>query len=164
MTKGSDAEAKEFQEFVEKEKIFDFVRLTAARLDEENLDLWFEMFAPVSSYQIATSSPEIETDMSWWNSNQDELKKIITEVPEHVRDRAKRLHLLTPISAEINENRASVLTHFSIFRTDTDGRSSLYVTGRYNDEILKINGDWYYETHNVKLDTRILEPFTHLPL
>lgn len=164
MTKIDASETKELQEFVQKEKIFNFVRLTAARLDEEALDLWLQMFAPISSYQIATSSPEIGTDMSWWNSNQDELKKIITEVSDHVRDRAKRLHLLTPISAEINDDHASVLTHFTIFRTETDGRSSLYLTGRYNDELLKINGEWYYETHNVKLDTRILEPFTHLPL
>ena len=91
MTKASDLEAKEFQEFVEKEKIFDFVRLTAARLDEEDLDHWFEMFAPVSSYQITTSSPEIETNMSWWNSNQDELKRLAGAEDEIGQDLVDKL-------------------------------------------------------------------------
>ena len=158
------AEANKLHEFIQRGAIFDFIRLTAARLDDESLDLWLEMFASESTYEIATSSPEIGTDMSWWNSNREELNKIIIEVPDHVRDRAKRLHLLTPISAELNGNHASVLTHFSIYRTDTDGRSSLYVTGRYNDELTNFKDNWYYKSHKVRLDTRILEPFTHLPL
>ncbi len=155
---------KELAQLLDKEAIFDLIRVTAARLDDEALEEWLTLFAPDSFYEIAAASPEIQSAMSWWKSSREELEKILSEVTEHVRDPGKRLHLVTPILAEINGNNASAISHFSITRTDTDGRSSLYVAGRYEDELVKIDGRWLYASHRAVLDTRMVEPFTHLPL
>lgn|GEM_PF-543727 len=164
MTSKNISDKKLIASIIEQESIFKLIRQTASWLDEEKLHLWLKSFSIDSHYEIKASSPEIETEMSWWYSDKAELEKIIDEIPDHVRDKAKRLHLVTPISTQINKTRASVLTHFSIFRTATDGRSSLYVTGKYEDDVIKENGRWFYKTRTVLLDTRIIEPFTHLPL
>ncbi len=164
MTSKKNPEQKIICSIIEQESIFKLIRQTASWLDEEKLDLWLKSFSNDSHYEIKASSPEIGSEMSWWYSDKADLEKIIEEIPDHVRDKAKRLHLITPISTQIKETRASVLTHFSIFRTATDGRSSLYVTGRYEDDVIKKNGHWFYKTRTVLLDTRIIEPFTHLPL
>ena len=164
MTSKKNPEQKIICSIIEQESIFKLIRQTASWLDQEKLDLWLKSFSNDSHYEIKASSPEIGSEMSWWYSDKAELEKIIEEIPDHVRDKAKRLHLVTPISAQIKETCASVVTHFSIFRTATDGRSSLYVTGRYKDNVIKENGRWFYQTRTVLLDTRIIEPFTHLPL
>jgi anthranilate 1,2-dioxygenase small subunit len=149
---------------VEKEAIFDLIRATAARLDDEALAEWLALFAPGASYEITTYGPEIGSEMAWWRSNRDELATILGEAKQHVRDQGKRLHLITPISAEIAGDRATASSHFAIVRTDSAGKSAIYAAGRYDDRVIKVDGHWLYEQHRVMLDTRMLEPFTHLPL
>ena len=149
---------------IEKESIFDLIRATAARLDDEALAEWLAVFAPGAGYEITTYGPEIGSEMAWWRSNRDELATILGEAKEHVRDPGKRLHLITPISAEISGNGATALSHFAIVRTDPAGKSAIYAAGRYEDRFIKADGHWLYEQHRVVLDTRMLEPFTHLPL
>lgn len=144
--------------------IFALIRTTAARLDDENLEAWLALFAPDSQYEIKTYGPEIRADMSWWHSNRPELEKILAEAKQHVRDPGKRLHLVTPISVDLAGDRATALSHFAVMRTDPDGNSAVYAAGRYKDVLVKQEGRWLYEAHCAVLDTRKLEPFTHLPL
>jgi len=144
--------------------IFAVIRTTAARLCNEDLDGWLALFASESRYEIRAYGPEIHADMSWWHSGRGELEKILAEAKLHVRDPGKRLHLVTPISAEVFGDRATALSHFAIMRTDPDGNSAVYAVGRYEDVFIKQDGSWLYETHVVALDTRKIEPFTHLPL
>ena len=42
--------------------------------------------------------------------------------------------------------------------------SAVYAAGRYEDTFVKREGRWLYEKHIAVLDTRKIEPFTHLPL
>ena len=156
--------AVSIEALLDREAIFDVIRLTAARLDEEELDDWLALFAADSSYEISAYGPELQADMVWWQSNRDELAAILAEAKEHVRDPGRRLHLVTPISADISRDSATVLSNFGILRTDQSGNSHVYASGRYEDTLIRQDGIWRYEQHRVKLDTRILEPFTHLPL
>lgn len=148
----------------DREAIFDVIRLTATRLDDEALEDWLALFADDSEYEIKAYGPEIRADMSWWKSTREELAAILAEAKEHVRDPGRRLHLVTPISVAIENDRATALSHFGILRTDPDGYSTVYAAGRYADTLVRQNGTWLYVRHQVVLDTRILEPFTHLPL
>ncbi|MDD9925155.1 MAG: nuclear transport factor 2 family protein [Rhodospirillaceae bacterium] len=149
---------------LEQAAIFEMIRTTAARLDDEDLDGWLALFAPESRYEIKTYGPEIRADMSWWSSDRDELEKILAEAKLHVRDPCKRLHLVTPISADLTGDRATARSHFAIMRTDPHGNSAVYAAGRYEDTFVKREGRWLYEKHIAALDTRKIEPFTHLPL
>ena len=150
--------------FLEEAAIFQLIRNTAAQLDDENLNDWLDLFAPESRYEIMAYGPEIRADMSWWNSNRAELEKILAEAKQHVRDPGQRLHLVTPVSANLSGDRATALSHFAIMRADPDGNSAVYAAGRHDDAFVKRNGHWLYEVHCAVLDTRNLEPFTHLPL
>jgi 3-phenylpropionate/cinnamic acid dioxygenase small subunit len=148
----------------DREALFDIIRRTAALLDNEALDDWLALFAAESLYEIRTYGPEIQADMVWWHSNRDKLSAILAEAKEHVRDPGRRLHLITPISADVSDDRAVTLSHFGILRTDQGGNSAVYVAGRYEDSFVRQDDGWLYEAHRAVLDTRVLEPFTHLPL
>tara|TARA_Y100000588_G_scaffold50153_2_gene47202 strand:+ start:3385 stop:3861 length:477 start_codon:yes stop_codon:yes gene_type:complete len=149
---------------LEEAAIFAVIRTTAARLDDEDMEGWLALFAPEARYEIKTYGPEIRADMSWWNADRKELENILAEAKLHVRDPGKRLHLVTPICVKFSSDLATALTHFTIIRTDPDGNSFVYVAGRYEDSFEKCDGSWFYKTHTAVLDTRKIEPFTHLPL
>ncbi len=51
-----------------------------------------------------------------------------------------------------------------MYRTTRDGHSSLYMVGRYEDELINKSGTWLYTLHKVIADTRMLEKGTHIPV
>ncbi len=151
-------------DLLDKEAIRALIQETASRLDREELDGWLDLFAAGAEYELTAFGPEIKASMSWWKSNREDLKKILDEVPQHVRDPGRRLHLVTPVSISVAGARATALSHFAILRTDRDGRSALYAAGRYEDELVRDGDRWLYAIHRCVLDTRMLQTGTHLPL
>lgn len=155
---------KDIRDLLEKEHIRELVQETAALLDSEQLDQWVELFANVSEYEIVAHGNEIAARMTWWRSSREELRKLLDDVPRQVRDKARRLHLVSPVAIQCSGERGTVQSHFAVFRTTAEGRSSVYAVGRYDDTVVKASGRWVYEKHQVVLDTRMLDTFTHLPL
>ncbi len=149
---------------IEKDAVREHIMRTARLLDEEALEDWLALFSEDGIYEIRAYGTEIRADMVWWRSTYAELAEILKEARDHVRDPARRLHLVSPVSVEISADRAEALSHFQITRTDPDGVSSIYVAGRYVDSLVKANGRWLYDCHRAVLDTRMLDSFTHLPL
>lgn len=156
--------ADSMTELLEKDAVRDVIQRSAQLLDDEALKDWLELFAEDGTYEIGAYGAEIRSEMIWWRSSRTDLGKILNEAREHVRDPAKRLHMVTSISVKLSGDRAEALSHFQVTRTDPDGVSSLYVTGRYKDRLTKQNGSWLYASHKAVLDTRMLDVFTHLPL
>ncbi len=149
---------------IEKDAVREHIVRTARLLDEEALEDWLALFSEDGVYEIRAYATEIRADTVWWRSTRAELSAILAEARDHVRDPARRLHLVSPVSVEVSADRAEALSHFQIVRTDPDGASSLYVAGRYADALVKTGGRWLYERHRAVLDTRMLDSFTHLPL
>jgi 3-phenylpropionate/cinnamic acid dioxygenase small subunit len=65
---------------------------------------------------------------------------------------------------KLESDEGRVTSHFSLFRTMPDGQSSLYMVGRYEDQIVNRSGAWRYASHKVIVDTRMLDAFTHIPV
>jgi salicylate 5-hydroxylase small subunit len=89
---------------------------------------------------------------------------MLKEVDEHVRDPARRRHVVGIPLLEMDGEQGRMTSHFSLFRTTPDGQSSLYIVGRYEDRIVKRSGAFRYATHKVIVDTRVLDTFTHIPV
>ncbi len=151
-------------ELLEKEEIRALIQETAERLDRENFDGWLELFAAKSEYELTAYSSEIKASMSWWKSTREELGKILDEIPQHIRDAGRRIHLVVPVLVSVAGATASARSQFAILRTDRGGHSGVYAVGRYEDELIKESDRWRYAVHRAVLDTRMLETGTHLPL
>ena len=89
-------------DLLEKEAIRALIQETATLLDREELDGWIGLFAEDSEYALVTYGPEIKAAMTWWKSKRDDLKNILDEVPQHVRDPGHRRHLVTPVSISVS--------------------------------------------------------------
>ena len=150
-----------FSDYLE---IQQFIQNTAALLDEEKLSEWAALFAPTGRYEITSFSTELRRDLVWWRADYGELEKTLREVKRHVRDPASRLRVLGQPLIQVQEDKVSVRTAFSIYRTSRAGESSLYLVGRYEDQLVREPQSWRYKEHHVRLSTRVLAAFTHLPL
>ena len=73
-----------------------FIQRTAALLNAEKLSEWLEQFHSDGLYEITAYSTELGKELAWWKQELPLLQKTISEVPRHVRDPAKRLHVLGP--------------------------------------------------------------------
>lgn len=142
----------------------ELVTRAAVLLDEEKLGAWLELFDQDSMYELSAYSPEIRKWMTWWKSDRETLAKQLKDVSQHVRDPATRRRVIGIPLVEITGNQARAVASFSIYRTMPDGQSSLYMVGRYEDELTRKVGAWLYKSHRVITDTRLLESFTHIPI
>ena len=147
-----------------RQAIQDLVQNTAALLDQENLDEWLALFAEESEYKLTAYSSELRKPMTWWKSTRKELEKLLMEVQQHVRDPARRFHLVSPSRVELNGKRAQVTSSFAIFRTLPSGETKFYAVGRYEDQVIQSDERWLYTSHLVYAETRSLDALTHLPL
>ena len=141
-----------------------FIQRTAALLNAEKLSEWLEQFHSDGLYEITAYSTELGKELAWWKQELPLLQKTISEVPRHVRDPAKRLHVLGPPMVSVTGDAARGQTAFSVFRTLPTGETSLFVVGRYLDELVRVGSGWRFSVHRVQLETRVLDAFTHLPL
>lgn len=153
MTKAADLEAART-----------LVQRTAMLLDEERFEDWIALFDAQGTYELTAYSTEIRRWMTWQLSDRDALAKMLAEVGEHVRDPARRRHVVGFPLVELDGEQGRVITHFSLYRTSPEGLSSLYMVGCYRDRIVKRAGAWLYAEHKVVVDTRMLDTFTHIPV
>jgi 3-phenylpropionate/cinnamic acid dioxygenase small subunit len=147
------------------ETVQQLVQQTAELLDREDLNAWLALFDENGRYEMASHSPELRRPQLWWNSEKRALSRILNEVPQHVRDPARRLHLVSAGVVTVDQGNAHVDSPFAIYRTTPEGISKLYAVGRYQDDLVRdAQGVWRYALHRAVLDTRVLDAFTHLPL
>lgn len=150
--------------YLDKQAITDLVHVTASLLDSENFDGWLALFDEHSEYELTVYSPEIRKQMSWWKSDRDSLEKILKEIPKHVRDPGRHLHVVTPALVEVSGDSARAISSFAAFRTTPDGETRVHVVGRYEDTLVKKAERWLYVLHKVVLETRLLQGFAHVPI
>jgi len=147
------------------EAIRTVVQRTASLLDAEQFSEWISLFDADGSYELAAYSTEIRRWMTWQLSDRPTLEQMLSEVGEHVRDPARRRHVVgLPLVEFTEEAAARVTTAFSLFRTTPEGDSSLYMVGSYEDQLIKRDDEWRYAFHRVVADTRLLNAFTHIPV
>lgn len=140
------------------------VQRTAALLDDEKFAEWLALFDSEGSYELSAYSTEIRRWMTWQLSDRETLEKMLKNIDEHVRDPARRRHVVSVPLVELDADQGRVTSHFSLFRTMPDGQSSLYMVGCYDDRIVRRSGTWLYAAHKVVVDTRMLDAFTHIPV
>lgn len=147
----------------EKDAIRDVLQRAGRLLDAEAFSDWIGLFARDATYEVRAYSTEIGAEMEWMKLNREELKALLEQVPEHVRDLARHLHLISPVSIEITDGKASALSSFAIYRTTQDGVTHCYAVGHYEDTLMENKGAWRFLARTVRLHTRVLEVASHVP-
>ena len=144
------------------------VRLLISRsvrfLDETRFADFMALFAPDGRYLMQADSPEIGQSMTWLDLDRDELAALLEESPQHVHDLAARKHMVSVEEIDFSADVAEVLSSFSVFRTDIDGRTEVYAVGRYEDELIRTGEGWLIGKRQVTVQTRMFRTPTPTPL
>jgi len=148
----------------DREAIRELLQHNAILLDAERFDEWTGLFDSVGTYELTAYSTEIRRWMTWWLADRPTLEKTLKEVGQHVRDPARRRHIVGGPRIVLDGSSASVVSHFSIYRTTPQGESSLYMVGAYEDRLIRRPAGWLYAARKVITDTRVLSMFTHIPV
>ncbi len=147
---------------------YERIRAVIARsgrlLDGGQWNEYVRLFAPDGVYRMETWSAELGKDMTWMELGRDELQTLFDEYPRHVRDPARRTHLIAPEEITIGGATAAAQATFAVFRTDLGGESAIYAVGTYDDKLVRDAGGWKLTSRRVRLDTRQFVTPTPLPL
>lgn len=133
-------------------------------LDEARFADFIGLFAPEGRYALQADSPEIGQSMTWLDLDRGELEALLEESPQHVHDLADRKHMVTVEEIDFTADAAEVLSNFSVFRTDIDGRTDVYAVGRYEDELARAGEAWHIVNRRVMVQTRMFRTPTPTPL
>ena len=149
----------------DKEAIYELLIRAAILLDEDKFLEWLELFAENAQYEMLFKNRAIGgLDDYLMKLYKHELLKVLTLLPNHVVDAAKRLHIVSNVLIKASKKTAESRTSFTVYRTMDQGKSSLYAVGHSEDSLVKENGRWLFLKRRVVLDTRMLETHTHVPL
>lgn len=142
------------------------IHASARYLDDHNFDAFLALFSEEGEYAIVVQAPEIARPMTWMQGSKSELAERFAAVPrqkweiaEHEQTRLVSVDLLT-----VHNDTTTSSSSFAVFNTDSDGRSSCYVVGRYEDLWQEYGGSWYLKKREVVLKTRLLTTLSPLPI
>ena len=157
----------------------ELVARAALALDDEDFAGFLALCTGDFRYEARSWSPELRKWMTWLAQSRSELEALLAALPEHLRRRGRLLRQLGPtiVDADVPEPGAEVAgaagavalratTSFAIFHTDPDGRTRLWVVGRYRDRIVvgAAGSGARLASREVVLDTRDLGIGSHVPI
>ena len=148
----------------ESDRIRALVSRAARYLDAGVYDEFLDLFIEDGRYCIEAASAELGRQMTWMDLDRSELAALFKEYPDHVVDKATRLHLVSTDEAEVADDSGTALSTFAVFRTDLHGASALYAVGHYEDVFVRQGQTWKLRSRKVRLETRKLTVPTPLPL
>jgi 3-phenylpropionate/cinnamic acid dioxygenase small subunit len=138
----------------------------AARLlDTHDFEGFLGLCTDDVQYMVRVWSPEIRQDMLWFDHDRAGLTSLFAALPEHVLrpDRMMR-HLGQSLIDMDGVDAARIETSLAVFLTDVDGQSRVWAVGRYEDRVMRVDGQWRLAERVTRLQTRDLGIGTHVPI
>ncbi len=142
------------------------IHASARHLDDQNFGAFLELFIEDGNYAIIAQAPELSTPMTWMQRSKTELAERIAAVPRHEWQimQPEQTRLVSVDVLDVDNDRATSSSSFVVFNTDSEGRTSCYVVGRYEDQWQNDNDKWFLEQRQVVLRTRLLTMLSPLPI
>ena len=93
------------------------------------------------------------------------MKALLAMVPQHLRRLGSLIRHVTVGIVELGEQSINVTSTIQVVHTDLNGSSSLFVAGRYYDQVvLSPTGEQLILERRVHLETRDLGIGSHVPI
>lgn len=142
------------------------VHRTARLLDDRDFDAYLRLFAEGAVYRIEVNAPELAEPMIWMEMTPAELRQRFDSIHRHEWRivQPEQTRMVSVDSTSVGTGSAHTSSTFVIYGTDTEGRSSCYAVGRYEDDWSLAHGGWLLRARTVSLKTRLLSVPTPVPL
>ena len=138
------------------------IKTACWHLDTGEFDKWIGLFAADGVYEIEVYSPEIQKSMRWQRLTRMEMATLLSEMPNHLTEDARRAHMVMTVQAHVDRDAASSISRFVVFKTNARGESGAYAIGTYVDDLVRQAGVWLISRRKVVLETRMFDVFPHI--
>ena len=146
------------------EEIRNIILLSCNSLDDHDFEGFLNLCVKGFKYTIKVFSPELLKDMVWLEHDYEGLKVLFEELPDHLQRNEKISRQLSYPLVETSAKKIKVTTNFCIYKTDLDGKSSIFCIGNYIDNVCYINNKYFLKERVVHLETRDLGIGLHVPI
>ena len=123
-------------------RIFDLNARYCLSVDERRFEDWADCFTPDGVFD----APGLGRFQG-----RRELIRCVADYGTMLGD-ARQRHLITNISLRLEAERGAGVSNFTLYVT-RDGATQFMGVGTYRDELRKVNGEWYFHSREVSLDT-----------
>jgi methanesulfonate monooxygenase subunit beta len=139
---------------------------TSLLLDEERYDDFLGACDAAFTYRATTFSPELGKEMVWLRHDRASFELMISMLPRHVRIQGRfSRHAMVSDIKVLEQARVRVVSRLMMVHTTEEGRSSLFLSGLYDDTVSLAGRDGLcLSAREVRLDTRDLGPGVHIPI
>jgi 3-phenylpropionate/cinnamic acid dioxygenase small subunit len=117
---------------------------SALLLDEGRYVEWAELLTDDGRYEVWGLDPETGRRYLWMeHTRASALAYFRDELDQHVRDTARRLHLVSILdAARDGDALVRATSHFVVHRIPEDGRAEIFALGSYDDALVFRDGVW----------------------
>ena len=135
-------------------------------LDLQDFDGYIALCASEFRYRITLYSPELRKEMIWLNHDRNGLASLLAAVPRHLVRLGSLQRNVTAYTIDRDEtnNSADVLSAFSVFNIDNEGRPSVFAVGHYHDTVSLSDDQPLLVSRNARLASRDLGIGSHIPI
>jgi 3-phenylpropionate/cinnamic acid dioxygenase small subunit len=133
-------------------------------LDQGDFASYLSLFTDDGEYQLVSKVPEIDDMTTWIDLDKTELQNLLDMAPRHLWNNGLRTHQISPPSFRFSESETHTVATVSVFRTCSEGTTSVYAVGHYHDCWTLESSGWRLKKRIMQLATRNLAPPSALPL
>lgn len=146
------------------DKIRELIARSCMAMDREDFKSYLTLCAENFRYRISAFSHELRRKMLWLDVDRSGLEGIFLMIPQHVRLQGTMRRLVSVYTIESKVDDKALVTSSLVTHTDLTGKSLLFATGEFVDEV-DVGGEApRLITRDVVLDTRMLGAGSHVPI
>lgn len=147
------------------EQIRSLVAKSCIAMDREDFTGYLKLCSDEFRYRIVAFSNEINRDMVWLDADRTAIEGIFEMIPRHARmEGALKRHVSVYTIEPTAAGRAAVLSSIVVSITSPSGSTQLYAVGEIEDEVDLGQSEPRIASRQVRLETRILAPHSHVPI
>jgi methanesulfonate monooxygenase subunit beta len=147
------------------EQIRSLVAKTCMALDREDYATYLQLCSPDFNYRIVAFSKEIRREMVWLDVDRTAIEGIFEMIPRHARMAgALKRHVSVYTIEPAAGDRAAVVSSIIVSVTSPAGATQIYAVGLLEDEIDLTPAEPRLARRQVRLETRVLAPHSHIPI
>jgi 3-phenylpropionate/cinnamic acid dioxygenase small subunit len=137
-------------------------------IDDDRLEQWPDFFEDECFYRITTydNHPRGLQAGIVYCASKGMLKDRVAGLREaNVYEGHRYRHLVSmPATVQVDGDRVQARTPFAVYRIMRDGRSELFVTGCYHDELRRRDGELRIVRRDVVCDSSVFDTLLAIPL
>ena len=156
------------------DRVRDTIYRATLLLDDQKWEQWLDLCDDDFHYAIKSFSPEINRDMTYFQSSRKDLATMVKLLPKHNTDHSPLRRHTTVYTIDVAEDgkTASAVSSFVVYQNLLDGvnshidagESRLFLIGRYIDTLKLDGGQIRFIKREVRLDNRRLDKGSHWPI